>query len=71
VGDQVLEVELEPFVPARDKNYSRIDRSAEAIGQTWQRVLVGELELPEGPCQMTIQASDRDVEVLNVVLFKE
>jgi arylsulfatase A-like enzyme len=70
-GNLSIEGELPQFVPVPDRNYSRIDRPAEAIGQTWNRFLIGELALGEGLSTLTLSASDPDLELLSVVLTKK
>ncbi|MCK4748766.1 MAG: sulfatase-like hydrolase/transferase, partial [Bacteroidales bacterium] len=44
----MLEQKVPEFIPEKDRNYSRIDRPAEAIGQTWGRVSMGEIKLEQG-----------------------
>ena len=70
LGNQRIDIELPRFVPEPDRNDSRIDRSAEAIGQTWNRVSIGELILQEGRTSLTVRASDAEVEVLSIVLTR-
>ncbi|MCK4748708.1 MAG: hypothetical protein KAT15_16760, partial [Bacteroidales bacterium] len=66
-----MERELPAFIPVIDKNYSRIDRSAEAIGQTWKRMSMGEIQLQSGSNRLTLNASNNDLEVLSVILIRK
>lgn len=68
LGGSKIEGDLPQFVPVPDRNYSRIDRSAEAIGQTWNRILMGELELEEGTATLRVHASDPALQLLSVIL---
>ncbi|MGW8315901.1 MAG: arylsulfatase [Bacteroidales bacterium] len=70
-GKDTIERELPQFVPVPDRNYNRIDRPGEAIGQTWNRVPVGELTLGKGTTTLTVNASDPDLELLSVVLTQK
>jgi hypothetical protein len=63
--------ELPPYTPEPDRNYSRIDRSAEAIGQTWNRMDLGEYSLVKGPDRLTITASEPELQLLSVVLVRK
>lgn len=66
-----LEKNLPRFLPVREPNYSRIDRPAEAIGQSWGRLELGELHLKTGTQSLSLQASDPHVEILSVTLIKK
>jgi hypothetical protein len=69
-SSRVLEKQVPLYLPVRDPNHSRIDRKAEAIGQTWGRVDLGTLELMEGNAVLNLFASDPRVEVLDITLIK-
>ena len=62
---------LPSFVPVPDQNYSRIDRPAEAIGQTWKREYMGEIGLGKGRESLVIHAADPELELLSVVLVRK
>lgn len=66
-----LEAELPRFVPERERNQSRIDRPAEAIGQTWSRVEVGEVKPGKGPATLVMTGSGESLEVLSVSLVRK
>ena len=68
--DQLLRMELPLYIPVIDRNYNRIDRSAEAIGQSWERVYMGKLDLEAGISNLTLNATNQVVEILSVVLIK-
>jgi arylsulfatase A len=68
LSDIKIDKELSVYVPVADRNYSRIDRSAEAIGQTWKRENLGMLQLTEGADTLVVRASSPDLELLSVVL---
>jgi len=70
VAGQEIHETLQEFFPEKDPNYSRIDRKAEAIGQSWARVSLGEIRLDEGLHTLSIQASDPSLEVLSITLIK-
>ncbi len=63
-----IEGELPVFTPARDRNYSRVDRSAEAVGQTWNRKELATIYLEKGADTLIVKASDPHLELLSVVL---
>lgn len=71
MGNDTVETDLPRFVPVPDRNYNRIDRPGEAIGQTWNRFRIGELTLGEGTTTLTVNASDPDLELLSVVMTKK
>jgi hypothetical protein len=71
LGGNHIEKELPSFVPVPDQNYSRIDRSAEAIGQTWRRENLGKLELKSGLESLVIRAADPELELLSIVLVRK
>jgi hypothetical protein len=71
VGDRELQMLLSAFVPVREKNYSRIDRTAEAIGQSWARHHLGSVELEKGLYTLSVHASDPRLELLSVTLTKK
>jgi hypothetical protein len=68
LSDIKIDKELSVYVPVADRNYSRIDRPAEAIGQTWKRENLGMLQLTEGADTLVVRASSPDLELLSVVL---
>ena len=70
VNGQQLNKEVPAFVPVPDRNYSRIDRPAEAIGQTWARISLGTLRLNTGTDTLILQASPSDVQILDCTLIK-
>ena len=70
-GGNRLEKALPSFVPVPDQNYSRIDRPAEAIGQSWKRVYMGEISLGTGPESLVIHAAEPELELLSVVLIRK
>jgi hypothetical protein len=67
----ILERELQPYIPVEDRNYSRIDRSTEAIGQTWSRTRLGEVHLEQGTDTLTITGSGDSLEILSLTLVKK
>ena len=69
VQDQELEGAFPVYVPVREKNHSRIDRPAEAIGQSWNRVSMGKLSLTEGPARLRLSASEKEAEILEAILL--
>jgi hypothetical protein len=69
-GD-ILEIELPPYKPVKDLNYSRIDRSAEAIGQTWSRTSLGEVHLERGTDTLRITGNGDSLEILSLTLIKK
>jgi hypothetical protein len=71
LGSLRIEKELSAFIPVSDQSYSRIDRPAEAIGQTWKREYMGDMNLVNGPESLVIQANDADLELLSVVLIRK
>ena len=71
IAGTMLEQEVPAFIPEKDRNYSRLDRPAEAIGQTWGRVSAGKVKLEQGTNRVSLRASDPGVEVLEVVLLKQ
>lgn len=70
VAGESFEKELPRFITEQDSFYSRIDRPAEAIGQSWGRVNLGQLILKEGRGEISLHASSPDVEILELVLKK-
>jgi arylsulfatase A len=66
-----LNMGLPEFSPVREKNHSRIDRSAEAIGQSWARSYLGKLELEKGLKTLAVNGSDSRMELLSVILIKK
>ncbi len=66
-----LESDLPPFTPVREINYSRIDRSAEAIGQSWARLSLGEIRLEQGLNNLIMHGHGEALEVLSVTLLKK
>jgi arylsulfatase A len=71
VDGQDLGMLLPGFTPVRDPNHSRIDRSAEAIGQTWARVHLGDLRLKKGATSLSVNGADPRMEILSVTLIKK
>lgn len=71
INGKTLERMVDPFKPTPDLNYSRIDRPAEAIGQTWARTELGSIQLERGSCTLQLYASSRDVEILEVILIRK
>jgi len=67
----ILESELPPYLPVKDRNYSRIDRSAEAIGQTWLRTSLGEVHLETGIDTLRVTGSGDSLEILSLTLVKK
>jgi arylsulfatase A len=70
-GRDRLEEKLPSFMPVSDPDFSRIDRAAEAIGQTWGRGEIGTVRLPAGKQTITLGASRGDTEILSLVLVRE
>jgi hypothetical protein len=69
-GPETIDRNLPAFIPLQDHNYNRIDRPGEAIGQTWNRMSIGLVQLEEGAVTLTASASDPQLELLSVVLLK-
>jgi len=69
VNGQKLEKKVPAFVPVPDKNHNRIDRPAEAIGQSWARTSLGMLPLETGPDTLVLHASPDDAEILQCILI--
>jgi arylsulfatase A-like enzyme len=57
-----------PYIPVPDRNFNRIDRTGEAIGQTWAGGILGEVTLEEGPGEVALWASSQTIQVLSVTL---
>jgi len=70
-ADRELSKTLPEFFPVMDPNHSRIDRKAEAIGQSWARAYLGSLEMEEGIFTLSFNGSDPRMEVLSVILIKK
>ena len=70
-GEQLVERVLPRFIPVKEKNYNRIDRPAEAVGQSWGRLDLGTVQLTGGTGEVVIKASDPGVEILQLVLLKQ
>jgi len=69
--DHQVERKLPAFVPVADRNHSRIDRPAEAIGQTWRREGMGTFFMEHGADTLLVRASVPALQLLSVVLIKE
>jgi arylsulfatase A len=70
-SSNMLESELPPYTPVRDVNYNRIDRAAEAIGQSWARISLGEVRLGQGYNSLSVIADNERMEILSVILLKK
>ncbi|MEN8203932.1 MAG: sulfatase-like hydrolase/transferase [Bacteroidota bacterium] len=70
ISDRQLGLTLPAFIPVKDPNYSRIDRKAEAIGQSWARIGLGKIELEEGFHTLSVNGSDPMLEVLSITMIK-
>lgn len=62
---------LPEFFPEQEANFSRIDRKAEAIGQSWARIYLGDIHLEKGLDTLNLHGSDPLLEVLSISFIKK